>query len=373
MVKQVAVNSILLNGNEKEYLKQCIDTGWISGEGPFIDKFEKEFSQYIGRSHGVAVSNGSAALDIAVLAAGVGKGDEVIMPTFTIISPALSVIRAGAIPVLIDSDPVTWNMDVSQVERKITPKTKAIIVVHIYGLPVKIDEVLELANKYDLKVIEDAAEMHGQTFHGKKCGSFGDISVFSFYANKVITTGEGGMILCDDTAIANKCRKLRNLSFEPEGPRFVHYEMGYNYRMTNMQAALGLAQLEQIEILLTKKLAIGKYYNEQLKFLSNYGYQLPAKSTDYSENIYWVYGLVAPGEEEKNKIVTYLNAKKIGNRPFFWCMHEQPVFKKMNLFTNEQYPVAEKLARNGFYIPGGCGLTEEELQTVSKTICEFYG
>ncbi len=373
MIKQVAVNNILLNGNEKEYIKQCIDTGWISGEGLFIDRFEKEFSQYIGRSYGVAVSNGSAALDIAVLAAGVGEGDEVIMPTFTIISPALSVVRAGAIPVLVDSDPVTWNMDVSQIERKITSKTKAIIVVHIYGLPVKIDEVLELAKKYDLKVIEDAAEMHGQTFRGKKCGTFGDISTFSFYANKVITTGEGGMILCDDAGVAARCRKLRNLAFEPGGPRFVHYEMGYNYRMTNMQAALGIAQLEQIEILLSKKLLIGKYYNQKLNFLSKYGYQLPTQSTAYAENIYWIYGLIAPDEEEKNKIVKHLNEQKIGNRPFFWCMHEQPVFKKMNLFKGEQYPVAERLARNGFYIPGGCGLTEEELETVSKAISQFYG
>jgi perosamine synthetase len=373
MIKKVAVNSFSLNGNEKEYLKQCIETGWISGEGPFIDKFEKEFSQYIGRSHGVAVANGSAALDIAVLAAGVGAGDEVIIPTFTIISPALSIIRAGGIPVLVDSDPLTWNMDVSQIEQKITPRTKAIIVVHIYGLPVQLDEILNLAKKYDLRVIEDAAEMHGQTFYGKKCGSFGDISIFSFYANKLVTTGEGGMILCDDTAVAAHCKKLRNLAFEPGGPRFVHHEMGYNYRMTNMQAALGLAQLEQIETLLAKKVAIGNYYNQHLNFLNQHAYRLPVKSTDYAENVYWVYGLVAPDEEEKAKVVKHLEAHQIGSRPFFWCMHEQPVFKKMNLFEDEQYPVAEKLARSGFYIPSGIGLTEEELETVTKTISDFYG
>lgn len=373
MIREIPVNSFSFNGNEKEYLQECIDTGWISGEGPFIDKFEKGFSRYIGRAYGVAVSNGSAALDVAIVAAGIGKGDEVIMPTFTIISPALSVVRAGAIPVLVDSDPVTWNMDVSQVERKITPKTKAIVIVHIYGLPVEVDEVLTLAKKYNLKVIEDAAEMHGQTFRGKKCGTFGDISIFSFYANKVINTGEGGMILCDDISLANRCKKLRNLAFEPGGARFVHYEMGYNYRMTNMQAALGLAQLEQIEMLLNKKSAIGKYYDEHLKFLINRGYQLPLQSTDYAENIYWVFGLVAPDEKEKNKIIEYLKTRKIGNRPFFWCMHEQPVFKEMDLFKDEGYPVAEKLARNGFYVPSGVGLTQEELETVSKTICKFYG
>jgi perosamine synthetase len=372
MIRSVPVNNIVFHGNEKKYLAECIDSGWISSEGPFIEKFETQFSQYIGRKHGVAVSSGSAALDIAVLAAGVTEGDEVIMPTFTIISPAFSVVRAGAIPVLVDCDPETFNMDTAEIESKITSKTRAIIIVHIYGLPVKVDEVLALAKKYNLKVIEDAAEMHGQTYDGKKCGTFGDISIFSFYPNKVITTGEGGMILCDDYEVARHCMKLRNLAFSHEGPRFIHDEIGYNYRMTNMQAALGVAQLEQIDVFIEKKRAVGKFYNEQLGFISEYGYRLPVPETAYAENIYWVYGIVAPGEEQKKLCVEHLSKNKIGTRPFFYCMHKQPVLKQLNLFNNEVYPNAEKLSANGFYIPSGLGLTEEELEKVVKTFSAFF-
>jgi perosamine synthetase len=263
-------------------------------------------------------------------------------------------------------------MDVSGIEARITSKTKAIIVVHIYGLPVDMNQILQLAEKYNLVVIEDAAEMNGQTYYGKKCGSFGTISVFSFYANKVVSTGEGGMILCDDPAVAARCKKLRNLAFEPEKPRFVHYEMGYNYRMTNMQAALGLAQLEQVERFVEKKRFIGKYYNEGLAFLSNFGYQLPVSKTAFADNIYWVYSLLPPTEEEKNRVVTYLASAKIGTRPFFWCMHEQPVFQKLGLFKNERYSVAEKLARCGFYIPSGLGITEAEMQRVVETFKQGY-
>ena len=247
MHKPIPVNTPLLSGNELKYLTECIETGWISSEGPFISEFEKKFSTYVQRKYGIAVSNGSAALDIAVKALHIGKDDEVIMPAFTIISPAQSVVKEGGIPVLVDSDPLTWNMDATQVEAKITAKTKAIIVVHIYGLPVDMDPILALCKKYKLKLIEDAAEMHGQTYKGKMCGSFGDISIFSFYPNKQITTGEGGMIVCDDEAIAERCKKLRNLAFEPNERRFVHHELGWNYRMTNLQAALGLAQLEKME------------------------------------------------------------------------------------------------------------------------------
>jgi perosamine synthetase len=372
MINQVPVNSFSFTGNEKKYLNECIETGWVSSEGPFIEKFEQEFSKYVNRSYGIAVSSGSAALDIAVQAAGIGKGDEVIMPTFTIISPALSVIRVGAIPVLVDSDPLTWNMDVSAIEARITSKTKAIIVVHIYGLPAKINEVLQLAKKYNLTIIEDAAEMHGQNYFSEKCGSFGDISIFSFYPNKIITTGEGGMILCNDPEIAKRCRKLRNLAFEDGKQRFIHYELGWNYRMTNMQAALGLAQLEQIDNHIIKKRLIGKYYNEQLSFLHQYGYQLPLPNTEYADNLYWVFALVAANQTEKERIIKVLTNHSVGTRPFFWCMHEQPVFKKLNLFLTEEYPVAEKLARNGFYIPSGLGLAEDELEAVVKIFRSIY-
>jgi perosamine synthetase len=364
----IPVNTPLLNGNELKYLTECVETGWISSEGPFITRFEEQFSHYIGQTHGIAVSNGSAALDIAVKALNIGIGDEVIMPTFTIISPAQSLVTAGAIPVLIDSDPLTWNMDVLQIESKITSKTKAIIIVHIYGLPVDMDPVLELAKKHNLKIIEDAAEVHGQTYKGKMCGSFGDISIFSFYPNKHITTGEGGMLLTNDEELCKRCRKLRNLCFEPNGPRFIHHEIGWNYRMTNLQAALGLAQLEQIDNFVEKKRTMGISYQNKLSQLRSKGYQLPLTKTDYAQNIYWVFGLVAPSREEKEKMVHHLNENKIGTRPFFWCMHEQPVFLNMGLFIDETYPVAEKLARNGFYVPSGLGLSQEDCCHVSKVL-----
>lgn len=362
----IPVNTPLLGGNELKYLTECIETGWISSEGPFIKLFEDNMATYVQRKHGIAVSNGSAALDIAVRALNLEKGAEVIMPAFTIISPAQSLVQEGLIPVLVDSDEITWNMDVSKIEEKITSKTKAILVVHIYGLPVDMDTILSLCKKYNLFLIEDAAEMHGQTYNGKQCGSFGDISIFSFYPNKHITTGEGGMIMCNDDALAERCRKLRNLAFETNGRRFIHYELGWNYRMTNMQAAIGLAQLEKLDIHIAKKRKIGKLYDEGLKDLK--GFQLPLPQTNYAENIYWVYAMVAETEDLANKTVQKLNEGKIGTRPFFWCMHEQPVFQKMGLFKNEHYPVAEKIARNGFYIPSGLGLSEQEIQVVIEEL-----
>jgi perosamine synthetase len=366
MNKPIPVNTPLLSGNELKYITECIETGWISSEGPFISQFEKAFSIYVNREYGIAVSNGSAALDIAVKALDIGEGDEVIMPAFTIISPAQSVVTAGAIPVLIDCDPMTFNMNTSLIEARITPKTKAILVVHIYGLPVDMDPILALCEKYDLKLIEDAAEMHGQTYKGRKCGSFGDISIFSFYPNKHITTGEGGMIVCNDEMLTERCKKLRNLAFEPNARRFIHHEIGWNYRMTNMQAALGLAQLEKIDAHIEQKRTIGKAYNNGLKGLQ--GFQLPLPQTDYAENIYWVYTLVAETEALQTSMVKKLNDAKIGTRPFFWCMHEQPVFQDMGLFQNESYPVAERLARNGFYIPSGLGLSIEDINIVITTL-----
>lgn len=368
--KPVPVNEPSLGGNERKYLNECLDTGWISSEGPFIRQFEERFSGRIGRKNGIAVSNGSAALDVAVAALGLGNGDEVILPTFTIISCAASIVRAGATPVLVDSDPDTWNLDVAQVEKKITARTRAIMVVHIYGLPVDMTPVLEIANKYRLKVIEDAAEMHGQTYQGKPCGSFGELSVFSFYANKHITTGEGGMILTDDGQLAERCRSLRNLCFIPE-KRFVHEELGWNFRMTNMQAALGLAQLEQLDAFVEKKRRMGAFYTERLKDIR--GLQLPKGTTDYAENIYWVYGIVLNDEVpfDAAEAMKRLSVRRIGSRPFFFPMHEQPVFRKMELFKNEKYPVAERLARRGFYIPSGMALTSEQMNQVVEAVIEI--
>ena len=240
----IPVNEPLLDGNEKKYLNDCIESGWISSEGPYVNLFEKKFASRIGRKHAISVTSGTAALDAAVQALGIKSGDEVILPSFTIISCVLQIIRVGAVPVLIDSDPITWNMDISQIESKITNRTKAIMVVHIYGLPVEMQPVMNICKNYNLKLIEDSAEAIGQTYMNKPCGSFGDISTFSFYSNKHVTTGEGGMIFTDDDNLANKCRELRNLCFKKE-KRFVHDDLGWNLRMTNLQAAVGVAQLEQ--------------------------------------------------------------------------------------------------------------------------------
>lgn len=364
----VPVNTPLLEGNEKKYLNECIDTGWISSEGPFITKFEAEFSRKMGRRAGIAVANGSVALDAAVVALGIGKGDEVILPSFTIISCLASVVRAGAVPVFVDSDPVTWNMDVTRIEEKITSRTKAIMVVHIYGLPVDMDPVLGLAKKNGLKIIEDAAEMHGQTYKGKPCGSFGDISTFSFYPNKHVTTGEGGMILCDESGLEAKCRSLRNLCFIPER-RFVHEELGYNFRMTNLQAAMGVAQLEQLDKFIDMKRNMGRYYREQLAGLTEY-FDLPLSRTDFAENIYWVFGLVLKENNglDATQIMAKLAAEGVGTRPFFWGMHEQPVLKKLNIEAGGEYPVAERLARKGFYLPSGLGLTLDQQNYVIEKV-----
>lgn len=367
---KVPVNEPLLNGNEKKYLKECIDTGWISSEGPFVKMFEDKFAQKIGRKYGIAVCNGSAALELAIAAINIKPGDEVILPTFTIISCIAPIIRAGGKPVLIDSDPVTWNMDPLQIESKITSKTKAIMIVHIYGLPVDLDPIISIAKKHGLKIIEDAAEMHGQSYKNRLCGSFGDISIFSFYPNKHITTGEGGMVLTDDESIANHCQLLKNLCHKP-GQRFVHEELGWNFRMTNLQAALGLAQLERLEEFIVKKRKNGELYTTLLKDIS--GFQLPLEKTDYADNIYWVYGIVLNDsiKFDGREFINKLSEKGVGARPFFWPMHQQPIFQKTGLFKNEKYPIAERLGKKGFYLPSGLTLTEKQIKYVAKTVKEI--
>lgn len=363
----IPVNTPSLGTEEREYLINCIDSGWISSEGPYIKEFEESLAAKVSRSHGIAVANGSAALDIAVAALGIGPGDEVIMPSFTIISCPAAVVRAGAIPVVIDSEETTWNMDVTQIEAKITPNTKAIMVVHIYGLPVDMGPVLELAKRHDLYVIEDAAEMHGQTWNDKPCGSFGDISTFSFYPNKHITTGEGGMIVTDNAKLAERCRQFRNLCFLPER-RFVHEELGWNYRMTNMQAAVGVAQLGKLDAAVAQKRHMGAKYNQLLA--NTPGLVLPPTRTSYAESIYWVYGLLLDDSVscDADVIMRKLAERGVGSRPFFWPVHEQPVFLKKGWYQGERYPFAEKLARRGFYIPSGIALTDEQIERSARTL-----
>jgi perosamine synthetase len=363
----IPVNEPLLDGNEKKYLFECIETGWISSEGPFVKQFEEQFAERVGRKYGIAVSNGSVAIDTAIAALEIGSQDEVILPTFTIISCAAAIVRSGAVPVVVDCDPETWNMDISQIEAKITPRTKAIMVVHIYGLPVDMEPLLAIADKYGLHVIEDAAEMHGQTYKGRPCGSFGAISTFSFYPNKHVTTGEGGMVVTDDEKLAERCRSLRNLCFQPQ-KRFVHEELGWNFRITNLQAAIGVAQLERLDEFVARKRHMGQRYTQLLSDIPDL--QLPVPKTDYAENIYWVYGLVLKDEVtfDAKEAMGRLAKYKIGTRPFFWCMHEQPVFQKMGLFDGVSCPVAEKIARRGFYIPSGMALSSEQIEQVANII-----
>jgi perosamine synthetase len=371
MSEFIPVNEPDLKGNERKYLNECIDTGWISSEGPFVREFERRFAERVGRRHGIAVCNGSAALDAAAAALDIGPGDEVIMPTFTIISCAAAVSRLGGIPVVVDCDPNTWNIDVNAIESRITNRTRALMPVHIYGIPVDMDPLVDIARRHRLKVIEDAAEMVGQTYRGKPCGSFGDISTFSFYPNKHVTTGEGGMIVTDDDALAERCRGLRNLAMKAPR-RFVHDEIGWNFRMTNMQAALGLAQLERLDDFVPRKRRMFDRYTEQLSDISLL--QLPVACTEYAKNINWVYGVVIADSAgfDADEAMRRLAGKEIGTRPFFWPMHEQPVYQRAGLFQGEKYPNAERIARQGFYLPSGLALTDEQIDRVCAVMHEVF-
>jgi len=362
----VPVNTPKFSGNEKKYLIDCIDSGWISSEGPYVRKFEENFAKFCDRKYAVAVTNGTIAIDIALKALDLPRGSEVILPSFTIISCIHEIVNSGLKPIFVDSSLETWNMDVNQIEEKITPNTSAIMAVHIYSFPVEMDKVISLAKKYNLKIIEDAAEMHGQTYNGNICGSFGDISTFSFYANKHITTGEGGMILTNNKDYYEKILSLRNLCFTKE-KRFYHTHLGTNARMTNIQAALGVAQLENINVIVKRKREIGQLYNNLLvkndKFTT-----LPSKMP-YADNIYWVYGILLKDSNNMEKIIEFLNKNGVGNRPFFYPLHKQPVLKEFN--NNLSLPNSEILSENGFYIPSGLGITDKEIEYVSQKVNEI--
>ena len=312
----VPVNEPCLLGKEKRYLLKCLNDGIISSSGPFVREFEKKFAKRVNRKFAISVSNGTAALQLAFESLNIKKKEEVILPSFTIISCILPIIRSGAIPILIDSDPVTWNMDVNKIEKKITSKTRAIIAPHIYGLPIDMDPLLKIAKKYKLKVIEDAAEVLGLKYKNKECGSFGDVSTFSFYANKHITTGEGGMIVTNNKQIAEKCKSLRNICFNEER-RFLHYDLGWNYRFTNLQSAIGLAQLEKLNHFIIKKRKIGKIYNKELSKIKIFN--TPLDSKKYAKNIYWVYGIVLKKNSpiSLNTLMKKLKLYGIETRNFF--------------------------------------------------------
>ena len=359
----------LITEQEMELVLDCLKSGWISSAGSYIDRFENEWAAYCGMEHGIAVSNGTTALQICVDLLDLQPKEEVIMPAFTIISTAQAVTNAGGVPVLVDMDPSNWQMDVTQIEGKITSRTRAIMPVHIYGHPADMDPILSLAKKYNLTVIEDAAEVHGAEYKGQKCGGIGDISAFSFYANKLITTGEGGMVLTKDAGLADRARSLRNLCFQRKR-RFLHDEIGYNYRLTNIQAALGVAQLARIDQIVERKRAIAMRYLSNLS--GTIGIDLPVEEP-WAKNVFWVFGIVLDEQTgiDAIQLGQRLADKGIQTRPFFLGMHEQPVFQRMGLFLGEQYPVTEHLSRQGLYLPTGLSITEDQIDQICADVRAF--
>tara|TARA_Y100000590_G_scaffold436791_1_gene557778 strand:+ start:1317 stop:2471 length:1155 start_codon:yes stop_codon:yes gene_type:complete len=367
--KFIPVNVPKIFKEEKRFIKECLDTGWISSEGNFVNKFEKSFSRYNNRKFGIAVSSGTAALEIAIKSLQLKKGDEVIIPTFSIISTALCVVKLGLKPVLVDVNFKTWNMDVDQILKKINRKTKAIIITHIYGFPVDLKKILRIAKLKNIKIVEDAAEVIGQTYFNKKCGSFGDISTFSFYANKHITSGEGGMILTNDKKLFTKCKSLRNLCFGLGKNRFNHDDIGWNYRMTNLQAAMGYGQLKNISWIIKRKREIGRRYTSILKN-SDKIYIQPYK-LNYATNIFWIFGILLKNNIKisRDKVVKKLLNKKIQTRSFFYPMHKQKIFIKNKLFSKkEKFTNADFLSNNGFYLPSGLGISNSEIDYVGRTL-----
>lgn len=365
-IAKIPVCEPLLGKKELEYVVDCIKKGWISSKGEYIEKFEEKFAKYCGCKFGITTTSGTTALHLALVSAGVGKGDEVIIPAFTMISTAFAIIYCGAKPVLVDSEPETWNIDVDQIEAKITKNTKAIMPVHIYGHPCDMDKILALAEEHDLYVIEDAAEAHGAEYKGKKVGGIGDVGCFSFYANKIITTGEGGMVVTNNEEIARKASSLRDLAFSKE-KRFLHDDLGFNYRLTNIQAAIGLAQLEKIDKLVEKRRQNARFYNCLLKDIK--GIRLPTEKK-YAKNVYWMYSVLIENDFGLNRdqLMHELEKRGIETRTFFIPMHQQPVFKKMGLFRGEKYPVSELLSKRGLYLPSGSGLKKEQIKFICDSI-----
>ena len=347
-------------------VENVLKKGWISSDGPEVEIFEKNFSKKIKMNYSIAVSNGTAALEIALKAIGIKKDDEVLIPNFTIISNALAVIKLNAKPIPIDCDLNTWNIKVEDIEKKISNKTKAIIVTHIYSFSNDMDRILKICKKKKIIVIEDAAEVIGLKYKNKMCGSFGYVSTFSFYANKQITSGEGGMISTNDLRIYKKCKSLRNLCFGNK-QRFNHDDIGWNYRITNIQAALGISQLKRLDKTVKEKMKIGKYYYNNI---TNKDIYIQPPEISYSKNIYWVIGVLIKNKKiTASKVIKKLNKKNIGARPFFWPMHKQKIFKKMKIFkTNYKYPNSEYLSKYGFYIPSYIGISRKTMSYISKTL-----
>lgn len=369
----IPVNEPNISESDIRYASDAIKSGFWSGtSGKYIKEFEESFSKFIGTKFGVSCSNGTVALQLAVRALDIKKGDEVICSSFTNIASVLCVVYEGATPVLVDSRKDTWCMDEEKIEEKITSKTKAIIPVHIYGHPCKMDKIMELAQRHNLKVIEDAAEAHGAEYNGKRIGRFGDISSFSFYSTKIIQTGEGGMCLTDDTKIAQRMHALKGLAYGSTGAtRFIHSDLGYNFRMSNINAAIGCSQMLNIHEIIEKRRKMAAYYKKGLKNVV--GLQLPIEM-EWAKNVYWVYGIVVDRKKfgiDSERLAAELLKKGIDTRPFFASMSLQPAFHRVGLFKNDKMPISEWLGKNGLYLPSSSKLTKSQMDYIIESIKEL--
>ncbi|MEC7641641.1 MAG: DegT/DnrJ/EryC1/StrS family aminotransferase [Nitrospinota bacterium] len=367
--KVIPVCEPFLNGNETKYVEQCLRTNWISSAGQFIVDFEREFARVCGAQFGIATTSGTTALHLALTIMGVGPGDEVIIPTFTMIASANTVRHAGAWPVLVDSESKTWNMDSTKIEEKINRNTKAIMVMHTSGHPCDMDPIQALADKYNLFVLEDAAEAHGAEYRGRKIGSLGDAACFSFYANKIITTGEGGMITTNSKEFYEKASNLRDHSFSCER-HFWHKYVAFNFRMTNMAAAVGLAQVEQFNNLVDRRISHAQQYSSILKEVK--GLTLPPV-TEGVKNVFWMYGVVVEDEFgiSRDELRHRLAQLGIETRTFFIPIHLQPIYH--NHFKGQEFPVAEELCLRGLYLPSAGGLTNDEIEFVCQAVKKCRG
>ena len=364
--KFIPVSIPYVSNKDIGIVNKVLKKGWISSDGPEVKLFENEFSNKINRKYSVAVSNGTAALEIAIKALNIKKNDEVIIPNFTIISNALAVIKQNAKPVLVDCNMDTWNIKIEDIEKKINKRTKAIIITHIYSYANDMDKILKICKKNKIFLIEDAAEVIGLKYKNKMCGSFGDISTFSFYANKQLTTGEGGMISTNNSKLYESCKSLRNLCFGKK-QRFNHEDIGWNYRITNIQAALGISQLKRLNSIVKRKMEIGNYYFQRLS--KNKNIYMTSPKVSYSKNIYWVVGVVVKNKRMlASSVIKKLNNYGIGARPFFWPMHEQNIFKKKKIFSKKKYPNSSYLGRYGFYIPSYLKISNSEMNYVISKI-----
>jgi perosamine synthetase len=363
---RIPVASPSLSGNEAKYLMECVASNWISSQGKFVNRFEEVFADFIGSRFGVSVCNGTMALHLALETLGIGVGDEVIVPSLTFAATANAVIYTGATPVFVDSEMDTWNIDPLKIREKINKQTKAIIPVHLYGQPTKMNEIKAIANKHQLFVIEDAAEAHGAEYNGQKVGKIGDVGIFSFFGNKIITTGEGGMLVTDDEQIYNKAKILRDHGMSPD-KKYWHPYVGYNYRMTNMQAAIGCAQMERVDEILAKKIQIAETYEECLGGVNNI--KLPPKN-EWSKNIYWMYSIVLDGEIEReglrDRLIEQLNQKGIECRPMFYPLHQMPPYQERN--SSSGLETAEYLSKNVMSLPSYIDIKLREVRYISEQL-----